>query len=334
MGPDGAPVGIVSMVDLFDARDSHLLVVGERHAPPDRFAARRRRRRRRRGDATVARPMIEEPPSDAALLDAARGGDRAALEALIARYQARIYRFSLKMCRDPEVAKDVVQDTLIAMARGVRDFRGGSSLSTWLYTIARSYCIKTRRRSKFAPTEVTSLDATPEAAALADPAPRSDDALASRRAEQVLEDAIVSLDPKYREALVLRDIEGLTAPEVAEVLGISVDAVKSRLHRARLEVRARVAPALGIGDAPASAPGSHPGCPDVLGLFSRHLEGEVSAEVCAEMERHLAACSRCRGACDSLRQVLGMCRAAPAEVPEPVQRSVQRAIHDLLIRAG
>lgn len=280
--------------------------------------------------------MFDPPPAgdgdrerDEALLAAARAGDRAALEALIARHQARIYRFGLKMCRDPEVAKDVVQDTLIAMARGVRDFRGGSSLSTWLYTIARSFCIKSHRRSKFAPDQVQSLD-VPETAALADPAPPSDEALASRRVEQVLEAAIRALDPKYREVLVLRDVEGLTAAEVAEVMGISVEAVKSRLHRARMEVRARVAPALGVGE---PAP-RRPGCPDVLGLFSRHLEGEVSAEVCAEMERHLEKCDSCQGACESLRQVLGMCRAAPAEVPASLQRSVQRAIQDLLAQGG
>lgn len=273
----------------------------------------------------------EDRELDAKLLEAARAGDRAALEHLIARYEARIYRFGLKMCRDPEVARDVVQETLIAMARGVREFRGGSSLSTWLYTIARSYCIKAHRRSKFAPDEIRSIESTPEAATVADPGRRSDDELAARRVEQVLERAITELDPKYREVLVLRDIEGLTAPEVAVVLGISADAVKSRLHRARLDVRARVAPALGITVDPQAA--RQGGCPDVLGLFSRHLEGDVSADACAEMERHLATCSKCRGACDSLRKVLGMCRAAPAEVPEPVQRSVQRAIRDLLEHA-
>jgi RNA polymerase sigma-70 factor (ECF subfamily) len=66
----------------------------------------------------------------------------------------------------------------------------------------------------------------------------------------------------------------------------------------------------------------------------RPLNGyDVSADACAEMERHVAGCDQCRGACDSLRQVLGMCRAAPADVPEAVQRSVQRAIRDLLEHA-
>ncbi|MBL8622858.1 MAG: sigma-70 family RNA polymerase sigma factor [Myxococcales bacterium] len=272
-----------------------------------------------------APPSDGDPAAEAALLDAARAGDRAALERLIEQHQARIYRFGLKMCRDPEVAKDVVQETLIAMARGVRDFRGGSSLSTWLYTIARSYCIKARRTSKFAPRDVGSLDAAPEAIGVADPGPRSDEQLGARRIEQALERAIAALDDKYREVLVLRDVEGLTAPEVAAVLGLSVDAVKSRLHRARLDVRARVAPALRD-----EAPPPSRSCPDVLGVFSRHLEGEVDAGACAEMERHLAGCPSCRGACDSLRGVLAMCRAAPADVPAPVQRSVQRAIRDLL----
>lgn len=278
----------------------------------------------------IAEPSTDDDQArEAAWLDAARAGDRAALEQLIARYQARIYRFGLKMCRDPEVAKDVVQDTLVAMARGVRDFRGGSSLSTWLYTIARSYCIKTRRVSKFAPRDVASIEAVPDIDQVPDPGRRSDDALAARQLEQVLERAIAELEPMYREVLVLRDVEGLTAPEVAEVLGISVDAVKSRLHRARLDVRARVAPALdGVGEPRAAARPRD--CPDVLDLFSRHLEGDVSADACAAMERHLAGCRQCRGACDSLRHVLGMCRAAPADVPAPVQRSVQRAIRDLL----
>ncbi len=105
------------------------------------------------------------------LLAEARAGDRHALEVLLERHQAQVYRFGLKMCRDPEDAKDVLQDTLLAMARGVRDFRGASSISTWLYTIARSFCIKKRRRSKFAPEEERSLDTdlTAEAKHLADP---------------------------------------------------------------------------------------------------------------------------------------------------------------------
>ncbi len=266
------------------------------------------------------------------LLERARGGDREALEQLLERHEKQIYRFGLEMCRDPEDARDVLQDTLLTVARGVRDFRGASSLSTWLYAIARSFCIKKRRRSQFAPTSERSLEseAMPEARRLADEGRSPDEAVAGKEIGRVLQRAIAGLEPPYREVLVLRDVEGLSAPEVAEVLGVSIQAVKSRLHRARLAVRSQVAPLLGIplAEAPA-APGS---CPDVLMLLSKHLEGEISAEVCAEMEHHLEGCERCRDACDSLKQTLALCRTStPAvEVPAAVQATVKTALRDFL----
>ncbi len=272
--------------------------------------------------------------SDEGLLDAARQGDRRALERLLARHQRRVYRFGLKMCRDPEDAKDVLQDTLLAVARGVKDFRGASSVSTWLYTIARSFCIKKRRRSKFAPAEEASLDddSATEARQVADEARGPDESLAGRQIEAALEQAIGNLAPMYREVLVLRDVEGLTAPEVAEVLSLTIEAVKSRLHRARVAVREAVAPALGVpAEAAAAAPGLAIACPDVVELFSRHLEGEISADACADMEKHLRACGHCRSRCDSLQRTLAMCRSAPLpEVPESVQVSVRQALRRFL----
>ena len=268
---------------------------------------------------------------DHQLLARARAGDDRALETLLERHQAQAYRFGLKMCRNPEDAKDVLQDTLLAMARGVHDFRGASSISTWLYKVARSFCIKKRRRSKFAPAEERSLDTdvAAEAGSLADPAKSVDDALAGRRVEHALEQAIGALEPMYREVLILRDVEGLTAPEVGEVLGVSVQAVKSRLHRARLAVRASVAPFLEVPGDLSAAPGT---CPDALTLFSQHLEDEISADVCAEMERHLEVCGRCRGACDSLKRTLALCRRGESsvEVPLSVQTSVKTALRNFL----
>jgi len=266
--------------------------------------------------------------TDQQLLDEARAGDRQALEALLSRHQSKVYRFGLKMCRDPEDAKDVLQDTLIAMARGVKDFRGASSVSTWLYTIARSFCIKRRRRSKFAPEAEVSLDARQpgeEARQLADPGRPADEALAGRQVEVALEQAIASLDEMYREVLVLRDVEGLSAPEVAEVMGLTVEAVKSRLHRARLAVRQAVAPVLGVPDA--AAPRGAEACPDIVQLFSQHLEGEISSTLCADMERHLAGCPACATRCASLQRTLALCQATPLPaVPVPVQNEVRVAL--------
>lgn len=258
--------------------------------------------------------------TDEALLEAYRGGDEAALGALLERYAPAVHRFGLKMCRDDADAGDVLQNTLLAAARGAREFRGGASLSTWLYTIARSFCIKQRRRQR--PEEPLDERAMSVAAAAAAP----DEAASDREVGAALEEAIGALEPMYREVLLLRDVEGLTAPETAEVLGVGIDAVKSRLHRARVAVRERVAPVLGV--APAARA---PGCPDVVPLLSRYLEGEIGAEECAEMNRHVEGCPRCKAECDSLRRVLAWCNseAKGGAVPPDVQAAVQKALREL-----
>lgn len=272
--------------------------------------------------------------ADEQLLAAARRGDRPALEALLERQQSRVFRFGMKMCRNPEDAKDILQETLLAMARTVRDFRGASSISTWLYTIARSFCIKKRRRSKFAPAVESSLEGAVDRAAERVPSPAvgPEEELAGRQVEQALEQAIASLRPMYREVMVLRDVEGLPAAEVAQVLGLTVDAVKTRLHRARLMVRDKVAPLLGVTvTAPRS--GQRRRCPDVLRTLSRYLEGEISSNVCARMEKHVRECPPCGDACDSLKRVLALCQAAPEpQVPAEIQDSVRQVVRQLLDR--
>ena len=263
--------------------------------------------------------------SEAELLVAARGGDQAALEALLARHAGRVLRFTGKMCRDPEDAKDVAQETLIAAARSLPEFRGGSSVSTWLYTVARSFCIKKRRRSKFAPADVISLDDAVDLQRIAADAPAPEEVASARELGDAVSRALAKLEPTAREVVVLRDVEGLSAPEVAEVLGIGVEAVKSRLHRARVALRAILEPHVRAAEL-----GAATGCPDVVAMFSRHLEDEITGADCAAMERHVAGCPSCSAACDSLRRTLALCRAVPTgDVPPDVQAMVREALRQL-----
>jgi RNA polymerase sigma-70 factor (ECF subfamily) len=269
--------------------------------------------------------------NERALVDAARAGDRRALEKLLELHQGAVYRFGMKMCGEAEDAKDVLQETLFAAVRTIPEFRGASSVSTWLYTIARSFCLKKRRTSKFAPERIESLEAQAESSAEVPDVRRTpEEDAAARQMRKVLDGAIAELDPMYREVLVLRDVEGLSAAEVGEILGITVEAVKSRLHRARVAVRERVAPALAPpSGAPAPQPG--PGCQDVVTMFSRRLEDEVDSGACAELEKHLQTCAACRGRCDSLRETLTLCRnAGSAQVPPEVARSVREAIREFV----
>lgn len=200
-----------------------------------------------------------------------------------------------------------------------------SSLSTWLYTIARSFCIKHRRNN---PALAGHEDAPSDELKWqdrADTAATPDEVLAGKEVERALERAIASLEPATREVLVLRDMEGLTAAEVANVLGLSVQVVKSRLHRARITVREQLLPMLGV---PSPAVGA--GCPDVVSLFSQYLEDEIKPDVCAAMQLHLDECERCRAQCDSLKQTLLMCQrsGSSSDVPLAVQRSVKKAVRD------
>lgn len=272
--------------------------------------------------------MQEIPSSDDELVAAVRAGSAQAIEALLERYQQRIFGFGLHMCGDPEDAKEVLQETLLAAARNVKDFRGGSSLSTWLYTIARSFCIKRRRRTKYAPAEELSLDALGATLPASGPAP--DEIASQREVRRALAGVIESLDSDSREVFVLRDIEGLTAPEVAEITETSLDAVKSRLHRARASVRELLEQRL--GEVPVAR---RPDCPDVLTAFSKKLEGDLAPTLCADLERHVNACAACRGACDALKRALAICAHLTARpVPEDVKRSVREAVRDALTATG
>jgi RNA polymerase sigma-70 factor (ECF subfamily) len=253
---------------------------------------------------------------DDELLSRARRGDPVALEALLERAAPTILRFARRMCRNDADADDVLQDTMLAASSHLRDFEGRSSLSSWLYALARSAC--TRKRRGLANRPATDAD---DLAERADLAPSPEGVAAARELAALLERALAAIPEQHREVLVLRDVEGLSAAEAAEVLGIGVDALKSRLHRARAALRDAIAPLL----EPAPAPSA--GCPDVILMLSRKLEGELTGTDCAAMEAHVAGCAACSARCDVLKSALEICRAArDAPVPPDVRARVARAL--------
>lgn len=289
------------------------------------------------------------PVDDQTLLAAAREGDRAALESLLERWQPRIFRFGLKMCGDPDDASEVLQETLLAAARGLRGFRGASSATTWLYSIARRFCSRARRSSRRDDAREGALD-SPVARAVADPARGPEESAAAREIARALSAGIGALDPSQREVLILRDVEGLSASQVAEITGVSIEAVKSRLHRARVALRASLAPLLRdqgahrppapepaapvrepTSDEPTMAPPPGSPCPDIPLLFSRNLEGEVPADLCAELERHVSGCRKCRSECDALEATLALCRRSrEIPLPETLRESAGRAVRSVV----
>jgi RNA polymerase sigma-70 factor (ECF subfamily) len=262
------------------------------------------------------------------LIERAREGDPEALESLLERYEPQLFRFSMRMCRNREDARDVLQESLLAAARTIGNFRGDSAVSTWLYAIARSFCIKRHRKPQLT-DGAAPLDAS-EAGALQVRAPgrAPDDRVADRELLAAVDEAIDRLDPGYKEVLLLRDVEGLSAKEVASALEMTVPQVKSRLHRARVAVREQLAPLLDELHPPPSTP--RPSCPDIAETFSRYLEGEISPNLCAEMQDHIDKCGHCAATCDSLKHTLAVCHAVPApEVPREIQDAVRAGIRAL-----
>jgi RNA polymerase sigma-70 factor, ECF subfamily len=180
------------------------------------------------------------------LLELARQGDQKAFDRLVKRYQDMVYNFSFKVCRNQEYAEETLQDTFVNVYRKLNQFDGKSKFSTWLYTIVTNNCLMKRRRRKLelasvsiheprmpehshdtedGKTDVPSWRNTPLEEAM------------GKELRRELDNAIEKLPLDYRITFILRDIEGKSAEETAQILKLSVPAVKSRLRRARVFLR-------------------------------------------------------------------------------------------------
>ena len=252
-------------------------------------------------------------------LEKAKAGDARAMDALLAAQEKRLYRFGLRMCGSQEAAQEVLQQTLLTAFQSLRQFRADAQLSTWLFQIARSHCIKARRRRVDEPNEFKSTEST-EALRIVSPEASPEEAVQARRLGELLEAGILALPESYREALILKDVEGLSAEEAAEALGLEVANLKSRLHRARNELRANLATLL----EPGGTSGECARLAEELGDFAAD---DIEKATCTKIEEHLANCSTCSAACESLKRTVSLCRRIPGdEVPSAVRSAVRSAL--------
>jgi RNA polymerase sigma-70 factor, ECF subfamily len=181
--------------------------------------------------------------SDQSLIEKVRGGDYQAFEFLVTRYEAKVYRLAIRMLRNPQDAEDALQETFLQVFRGLPGFEGRSQFSTWLFRLATNVCLMRIRHRETEPSKLLPLeDYLPkleeaEGPPMVDWADRPEDALLSKESREQMMGALDKLPPEYRAVFILRDIEGFSNAETGESLGISIAAVKSRLHRARLALR-------------------------------------------------------------------------------------------------
>ncbi len=181
--------------------------------------------------------------SDEVLVDRIKSGDYQAFESLVNRYENKVYRLAIRMLRNPEDAEDALQETFLQVYRGLKSFEGRSTFSTWLFRLATNVCLMKIRHRGTEPARMLPLeDYLPrhengEHPQIIDWTIRPEEALLSKESREKMMEALDKLSPDYRAVFILRDMEGFSNAETGEALGISVAAVKSRLHRARLTLR-------------------------------------------------------------------------------------------------
>ncbi len=257
-----------------------------------------------------------------------KSGEPESMEKALALLQKTVFSFSMRVCQQREDAEDTMQEVLVKSVPYLSRFEGPKALIVWLYKVAKNRCLMSRRKSKFAPKQELSLEelmpdreefetlvqggVNPEAFAI-----RSQEA-------RWLREAIQKLRPQYRIVLVLRDMEGLTDEEVAEITGLRAGTVRVRLHRARLFVRKeltkqRQGRGRHVRHVPSRAAAASEPRPDrckaMFAELSNYLDEQIDDSLCDELEKHLDGCEPCKAFLASLQATIEQCRKSPAECP-------------------
>ena len=195
----------------------------------------------------MSHALNEADDIDRAQVERARQGDFAAFEAIVARFQGRVFGLARRITGQQQDAEDVVQQTFLSVIEHLDGFRAESSFATWILRIAANHALKILRKRRGMPTvplDVSNEDdgyaGVPHPDFIAEWRDNPEDLAQRAETKQLLESSLAELDDKYRIVFVLRDIEGLSTKETAELIGISEANAKVRLLRARLLLREKL----------------------------------------------------------------------------------------------
>ena len=191
--------------------------------------------------------------SDSGLVERLVARDERAFNALVKAYERRVFALLLRMSGNASEAEDLAQEVFVQVFKAIGSFRGESKLSTWIYRIAINLCknrskyLRVRRTNEQDELEVLEQRGQPTESRQpgAPYIARPDDVVAGKQIERIVQDAIFQLDPTFRECLILRDVEDLSYEEIGLITGLADGTVKSRIHRARTQLKDIVERALG-----------------------------------------------------------------------------------------
>lgn len=183
-------------------------------------------------------------PDDPAFVEMLRAGDKEACAVCVREHSTNVYNLALKLTGDPVAAEDVLQETFLSAFKSIAHFEAKSQLSTWLYRIAYNAALMRLRKRK---VETVSLDepveddeGVPQPRDFADWSENPERVVLDAEMRRVMNEAVDTLSETLRSVFVLRDVNGLSTAQAAQVLGLSEEAVKSRLLRARLALREKL----------------------------------------------------------------------------------------------
>lgn len=199
------------------------------------------------------RVHLSDDRSEAQFIARLVARDESAFNELVLTYQRRVYGLVFRMLGRRDEAEDLAQEVFVQVFKAIDQFRGDSKLSTWIYRIAVNLCKnRTKYLSRRHSNDEDDIDAMAERvpfsaarAATVSDLSRPDELVEGMQLETIVKNAIQKLDPEFREALVLCDVEDMPYEEIAQIAGVPVGTVKSRIHRARAQLKALVEKALG-----------------------------------------------------------------------------------------
>ena len=192
------------------------------------------------GDPAKSYNRHVEQPGESDLARALLAGENGAFERFVEHFRSKIFHFSWLMCGSPEDAEEVAQETLLKVFESFEQLREPDRVRAWVFRIARNVCLMQRRKSVFAPTHELSIDELAPSEEVPDGASAPEGSLLSTELRAIIDRVIVELPPSYRAVVLLRDLEELTTDETAQILGLTTDVVKTRLHRGRAAMRQKL----------------------------------------------------------------------------------------------
>jgi RNA polymerase sigma-70 factor (ECF subfamily) len=181
-----------------------------------------------------------EQQGETELARALLAGEAHAFERFVEHFRSKVFHYSWLMCGRPEDAEEVAQETLLKVFENFDQLRDPERVRPWVFRIAKNACLMQRRKSVFAPAHELSIDELPPAVEPAADAAPPDRALLGSELRAVVDRAIAELPPAYRAVVLLRDIEELSTEETAQILEVSTDVVKTRLHRGRAAMKQKL----------------------------------------------------------------------------------------------